>query len=114
MKIGILGTRGIPNHYGGFEQFAEYLSVGLVKRGDEVVVYNSSSHPFQEKKYMGVDIVHCYDPEPKICTAGQFVYDLNCIRDARTRSFDILLQLGYTSSSVWGRILPDKPIVFTN
>src|SRR5579872_168294 len=30
MKIGILGTRGIPNTYGGFEQFAQYLSVGLV------------------------------------------------------------------------------------
>ena len=30
MKIAILGTRGIPNNYGGFEQFAEYLSVGLV------------------------------------------------------------------------------------
>jgi hypothetical protein len=26
MKIGILGTRGIPNHYGGFEQFAEFFA----------------------------------------------------------------------------------------
>ena len=26
MKIAILGTRGIPNNYGGFEQFAEYLA----------------------------------------------------------------------------------------
>jgi hypothetical protein len=33
MKIAILGTRGIPNNYGGFEQFAEYLSVGLVEKG---------------------------------------------------------------------------------
>ena len=33
MKIGILGTRGIPNNYGGFEQFAQYLSVGLLQRG---------------------------------------------------------------------------------
>ncbi|MBC8303666.1 MAG: DUF1972 domain-containing protein, partial [Pelagibacterales bacterium] len=24
MKIAIIGTRGIPNNYGGFEQFAEY------------------------------------------------------------------------------------------
>ncbi|WP_396172814.1 hypothetical protein [Flavobacterium sp.] len=23
MKIAILGTRGVPNYYGGFEQFAE-------------------------------------------------------------------------------------------
>jgi len=33
MKIGILGTRGIPNAYGGFEQFAEQLSVGIFERG---------------------------------------------------------------------------------
>ncbi len=26
LKIGILGTRGIPNRYGGFEQCAEYLA----------------------------------------------------------------------------------------
>ncbi len=32
LKIGILGTRGIPNHYGGFEQFAEHLSQGLVRK----------------------------------------------------------------------------------
>ena len=32
-KIAIIGTRGIPNNYGGFEQFAEYLSVGLVDKG---------------------------------------------------------------------------------
>jgi hypothetical protein len=23
-KIGIIGTRGIPNQYGGFEQFAQF------------------------------------------------------------------------------------------
>ena len=40
MKIAILGTRGIPNNYGGFEQCAEYLSVGLVKKGHEVSIYS--------------------------------------------------------------------------
>ena len=33
MNIGIIGTRGIPNNYGGFEQFAEYLSAFLSHRG---------------------------------------------------------------------------------
>jgi hypothetical protein len=45
LRIGILGTRGIPNHYGGFEQFAEHLSQGLLQRGHDVAVYNSSLHP---------------------------------------------------------------------
>lgn len=114
MKIGILGTRGIPNNYGGFEQFAEFLSVGLVKRGHHVSVYNSHKHQYQDKTFQGVDIIHCFDPEYKIGTSGQFIYDFNCIRDARKRNFDILLQLGYTSSSVWAKWLPSKSIIVTN
>lgn len=114
MKIGVLGTRGIPNQYGGFEQFAEYLSEGLVKRGHEVWVYNSHNHSYQEKTWQGVNLIHCYDPEDKVGTAGQFIYDFNCIRDSRKRKFDILLQLGYTSSSVWSFLLPSSSLILTN
>jgi glycosyltransferase involved in cell wall biosynthesis len=115
MNIAIIGTRGIPNHYGGFEQFAEYLSLGLVERGHKITVYNSHKHPYQEKTWNGVELIHCYDPEEKIGTAGQFVYDFNCILDSRNRKFDIILQLGYTSSSIWGWLLPRKiSIVTTN
>ncbi|MGB9179638.1 MAG: glycosyltransferase [Pyrinomonadaceae bacterium] len=39
MRIAILGTRGIPASYGGFETFAEQLSTRLVARGHEVTVY---------------------------------------------------------------------------
>jgi glycosyltransferase involved in cell wall biosynthesis len=39
MKIAILGTRGVPASYGGFETFAEQLSTRLVARGHEVTVY---------------------------------------------------------------------------
>ena len=101
MKIGILGTRGIPNAYGGFEQFAEFLAAGLVKRGHDVTVYNSSSHPYKPSEWQGVKLIHCPDPENKIGTAGQFIYDFNCIRDARKSKFEIVLHLGYTSSSIW-------------
>lgn len=114
MKIGIIGTRGIPNHYGGFEECAQQLGVRLVKKGHEVVVYNSHQHPFQDKNYEGVTIVHKYDPEHRIGTFGQFIYDLNCILDARWQEFDIILMMGYTSSSIWQRFLPANPIVVTN
>ncbi|MCF8369942.1 MAG: DUF1972 domain-containing protein [Bacteroidales bacterium] len=114
MKIGILGTRGIPNNYGGFEQFAEYLSTNLVERGCDVYVYNSHNHPYQEKTFNNVNIIHKYDPEHRIGTAGQFIYDLNCILDSYKRKFDIILQLGYTSSSVWGWLLPRKSIIIYN
>jgi len=114
MKIGIIGTRGIPNHYGGFEQFADSLSTFLVKKKHEVFVYNSSNHPFKEKIYKDVNIIHCLDPENKVGTIGQFVYDLNCILDSRKRNYDIILQLGYTSSSIWSFLLPSKSIIITN
>ncbi len=114
MKIAILGTRGIPNHYGGFEQFAEYLSIGLAQRGHDVTVYNGHTHPYQEPEFQGVKIKHIYDPENKVGTAGQFIYDMLCILDTRKNDFDIILQLGYTSSSVFFDLHPKKSIVVTN
>jgi glycosyltransferase involved in cell wall biosynthesis len=114
MKIAILGTRGVPNYYGGFEQFAEFFSVYLVEKGHEVFVYNSHNHPFQEKTFHGVNIIHQNDPEHKLGTFGQFIYDYNCIMDSRKRDFDIILQLGYTSNSIWFFLLPKKPIIITN
>lgn len=114
MKIAILGTRGIPNHYGGFEQYAELLSVYLAEAGWEVLVYNSSDHPFKEPDYKGVQIKHVYDPERKWGTAGQFLYDLGCIWHTRKQGFDIVYQLGYTSSAVFNFLFPRKTIIVTN
>ena len=39
MKIAIVGTRGIPARYGGFETLADQLSKRLVDRGHAVTVY---------------------------------------------------------------------------
>jgi glycosyltransferase involved in cell wall biosynthesis len=109
-----MGTRGIPNFYGGFEQLAEHLAPGLVRAGHDVTVYNSHNHPFQGDEWEGVRIIHCYDPEYILGSAGQFVYDLNCLLDARKRNFDVILQLGYTSSSVWGALFPPGAMVIYN
>jgi glycosyltransferase involved in cell wall biosynthesis len=114
LHIAIIGTRGIPNHYGGFEQVAQYLSVGLLSKGHTVTVYNSSHHPYKQKEWKGVQIIHCYDAEKFIGTAGQFIYDLNCIRNARKQNFDVILFLGYTSSSVWGKLFPKNVVIISN
>ena len=114
LHIAILGTRGIPNRYGGFEQCAEYLSIGLVERGHNVTVYNIHNHDYQEGEYKGVKIVHCRDWEPRFGTAGQFIYDLNCTLHARKQNYDVVLQLGYTSSSVWYRLWSSKQKHITN
>jgi glycosyltransferase involved in cell wall biosynthesis len=39
MRIAILGTRGVPPEYGGFETFAAELGMRLVNRGHDVTVY---------------------------------------------------------------------------
>ena len=39
MRIGILGTRGVPPRYGGFETFVGELGPRLVRRGHEVTIY---------------------------------------------------------------------------
>lgn len=114
MKVAIIGTRGIPNHYGGFEQFAEYLSDGLSQMGHQVFVYNSHNHPYQENKWKNVSLIHCHDPEYILGTFGQFFYDLNCILDTRKRDYDVILQLGYTSSSIWNVLFKSGVKIVTN
>lgn len=114
LRIAILGTRGVPNHYGGFERLAEKLAPGLVEAGHAVTVYNSHNHPYQGSEWKGVTIRHCYDPEYWMGCTGQFVYDLNCVLDARKRNFDVILQLGYTSSSVWGLLFPPGSMILYN
>jgi len=55
MKIAVLGTRGIPANYGGFETFAEELSVRLAARGHYVTVYcRTNNAASREPVYRGV------------------------------------------------------------
>ncbi|MBL8174168.1 MAG: DUF1972 domain-containing protein [Bryobacterales bacterium] len=56
MRIAILGTRGIPARYGGFETFAEELSKRLVARGHQVTVYCRARHEAAE--FLGVRLVY--------------------------------------------------------
>src|SRR3989475_11183113 len=57
MRIAILGTRGIPANYGGFETFTEHLSTRLVARGHEVTVYCRSHYVSpREIEFQGVHL----------------------------------------------------------
>lgn len=56
MRIAILGTRGIPANYGGFETFAEELSIRLAARGHRVTVYCRERREVAE--YRGVRLVY--------------------------------------------------------
>jgi glycosyltransferase involved in cell wall biosynthesis len=56
MRLAIVGTRGIPANYGGFETFAEELSTRLAARGHDVVVYCRARH--REPMYRGVRLAY--------------------------------------------------------
>lgn len=118
MKIAFISTRGIPNNYGGFEQFAEYISVGLAKRGHEVVVYSPHFHPYKEDTYKGVRIKHIYSPEPWMgSSVGSFFYDFASLKDAlKKEKFDIIYEAGYTSivpAYIWFDVRKIKYPIFT-
>ena len=58
LRIAIMGTRGIPANYGGFETFAEELSTALVRKGHEVTVYcRSNNIRYDSGYYKGVRLV---------------------------------------------------------
>lgn len=57
MRVALLGTRGIPANYGGFETFAEQLSTRLVKRGHQVTVYcRANNIQIEKSTYKGVQL----------------------------------------------------------
>jgi glycosyltransferase involved in cell wall biosynthesis len=58
MRVALIGSRGIPNRYGGYETLMEELAVRLVRRGFEVTVYcRSHSTPSSLRTWQGADLV---------------------------------------------------------
>lgn len=58
MKLAIVGTRGVPAAYGGFETFAEELGRRLVERGHEVWVYGRSGTVDRDlRHHLGMKLV---------------------------------------------------------
>ena len=59
MRVAILGTRGVPANYGGFETCAEEISVDLAKRGYEMIVYGrKGNYDDSLKTFKGIRLFH--------------------------------------------------------
>jgi glycosyltransferase involved in cell wall biosynthesis len=108
MRIAITGTRGIPNRYGGFEQFAAQLSVRLTERGHEVWVYNPAGHPYRGNNFHKVNIIRKPFPEHLLGPAANYIYDYICIKDAIRKNAGIILECGYASAVPAYRFLDFK------
>lgn len=60
LRIAIIGSRGIPARWGGYEVFSEGVATGLAARGHEVTVYCRSAYsdPGRPSEYRGVSLIY--------------------------------------------------------
>lgn len=109
LRVAILGTRGIPAQYGGFETFAEQLSVRLVERGHHVTVYAESANgPSIDDVYRGVRVR--YISLPSWGPVSVIGFDVRCLWDARKR-FDLVYMLGYGAAfACWLPLVYRTPV----
>ena len=57
MRVAMLGTRGVPARYGGFETCVEEVGQRLVARGHHVTVYGRGSHGDTPREHLGMQVV---------------------------------------------------------
>ena len=97
----ILGTRGVPAAHGGFETFAEHLSLYLVSKGWRVVVYcqDDDTGPMFEDSWQGVERVHI--PIVQTGPKGTILFDWKATAHAASHK-DLCLTLGYNTAVFCG------------
>ncbi|MFL6448904.1 MAG: DUF1972 domain-containing protein [Bryobacteraceae bacterium] len=102
MRIGLLGTRGIPANYGGFETFAEELSVRLAEREHTVTVYCREKP--ENQLYRRVHLR--YLPTWRHKYFDTIVHTGISTADAFFRRFDVLLYCNAANAvfTLWPRL----------
>lgn len=91
LRLAILGTRGIPARYGGFETFAEQLAVRLARKGINATVYCPSKAHRGDGEYRGVRLT--YVTTPRLGALSEVAWDVKCLWKARSR-YDVVYMLG--------------------
>ncbi len=90
MKIAIIGTRGVPARYGGFETCAEEISAGLVSRGHQVTVYcRYGNAPSNQREYKGIKLVYVPCFQTKVL--GTFSHAFFSFLHSLFYDYDILM-----------------------
>jgi glycosyltransferase involved in cell wall biosynthesis len=102
----ILGTRGVPAAHGGFESFAEKLSLYLVERGWRVTVYCQEdvaavTERFRTDAWRGVERVHVQVAQTG--ARGTIAFDWHSTLHAAKQD-GVCLVLGYNTASFLARL----------
>jgi glycosyltransferase involved in cell wall biosynthesis len=111
MKIAILGTRGIPANYGGFETFAEECAAGLAARGHEITVYCRSHYVAKSmRQFRGARLVVL--PTLKWKYSDTVVHTFLSVTHSLFRGFDAVLICNAANSIyAWMPRLMGIPVV---
>jgi glycosyltransferase involved in cell wall biosynthesis len=103
MRIALLGTRGIPANYGGFETFAEELSTRLAARGHDVTVYCRESRAEQRYREVRLRCLPTIRHKYFDTLAHTAISTLDLLR----RRFDVVLYCNAANAifTLWPRLI---------
>lgn len=102
MTIAIIGSRGYPYVYSGYETFVKELSERLVKRGFRVRVYcHKNLFKTRPKQVNGIDLVYIPTIETKVLS--QLIHSLFSMLHACFSKTDIILAVN-AANGPWGII----------
>jgi len=115
LHIALIGTRGVPANYGGFETCVEELGKRLVERGHEVTVYcRSSYYDIRQTRYLGMNLK--YLPNLKRKSLDTLSHTLLSVLDAVRQPYDVLMVFNAANSPtlfiprLLGKKLPSIPM----
>jgi len=114
LRIAVIGSRGIPARYGGFETFAEELCPRLVELGHDVTVYCRRGYTGDEllDEYKGVRLR--YPPFLRNRQLEQLSHEATCIADSLRRPFDLYYFLGTRGAPLYLPLKATRRIVVVN
>jgi len=99
MNIALIGTRGVPASYGGFETFYEELGKRLAERGHEITVYcRESYYPEKVDKYLGMKLI--YLPNLKKKSLDTLSHTFFSILHAIRQPYDVYMVCNAANSPV--------------
>lgn len=92
MKFAILGSRGYPSSYGGYETLVRELAPYLVRQGHDITVYCRTDE--NDRRAWMVDGVHCVStPGRNSKSLSTLSFGFTSAIDASLRRFDSILVL---------------------
>lgn len=116
LRIRIIGARGVPARWGGFETVAAELAPRLVRRGHEVTVYCRPKYSLASRpsEYDGVRLV--YLPALYTKSFESLSHEVFSAFHAFRSGFDILFVLGFRASFIYlpGRLAGERIVMNTD